>query len=193
MARSKSLNLIASALLMVSLAVPAMAPQAQSAPKNTSGKRDASDPVVIIETAKGAIKLEVFKKDAPISSDNFLDLVNRGFYNGLTFHRVEPGFVIQGGDPNGNGTGDFVDPSTKRKRTIPLEVKPGLVHDKYVLAMARSNDPNSASCQFYITLADAHPLDGKYAVFGKVLEGQSVVDNIRIGDKMTKVALQAGK
>ena len=109
------------------------------------------------------------------------------FYNGLNFHRVEPGFVIQGGDPNGNGTGDFTDPKTGQKRTIPLETKSDLVHDTGALSMARSNDPNSASCQFYITLAPAHFLDGKYAVFGKVLEGQNVVDSIRIGDKITKV------
>jgi cyclophilin family peptidyl-prolyl cis-trans isomerase len=151
--------------------------------------RFSGDPVVDISVAgKGTIRLEVFKKEAPISSNNFLDLIGRGFYNGLTFHRVEPGFVIQGGDPNGNGTGDFVDPETHKKRTIQLEVKPNLKHDSAgVLAMARSGNPNSASCQFYITLAPATSLDMGYAVFGHVISGQDVVDKVQIGDKMSKV------
>ncbi|MBK9279759.1 MAG: peptidylprolyl isomerase [Candidatus Obscuribacter sp.] len=156
-----------------------------------AAKRVATDPVVVIETNKGTIKVEVFKKDAPVSSENFLDLVGKGFYNGLTFHRVEPGFVIQGGDPQGTGMGNYVDPKTGSTRYIRLETKPELVHEKGSLAMARSSNPNSASCQFYITL-DAQPaLDGKYAVFGKVLEGQNVVEAIRVGDKMTKVAVAA--
>ena len=182
MLRSKTVKLFASALLVVSTALPAF-----SAPSKAGAKRDASDPVYIIDTAKGPIKVEIFKKDAPITAANFIDLVKRGFYNGLNFHRVEPGFVIQGGDPNGNGTGDFTDPKTGQKRTIPLETKSDLLHDTGALSMARLNDPNSASCQFYITLAPAHFLDGKYAVFGKVLEGQNIVDSIRIGDKINKV------
>src|SRR5882672_9076600 len=81
-----------------------------------------NDPTVVVETTKGTIKIQVFKNDAPITANNFLDLVQRGFYNGLTFHRYEPGFVIQGGCPKGTGTGGFVDPSTKRERRIKLEV-----------------------------------------------------------------------
>lgn len=148
----------------------------------------AENPIVILNTNKGEIKIEVFQSEAPITSGNFLDLVNRGFYNGLSFHRYEPGFVIQGGDPKGNGTGGFIDPDTKRERTIKLEVKPNLKHDVGMVAMARSNDPDSASCQFYITLAPAHFLDMKYAVFGKVVSGLDVVQQLRQGDKMTKVA-----
>ncbi len=151
------------------------------------------DPVVVIDTDKGPIKVEVYKKEAPISSNNFLDLVGRKFYNGLTFHRVVPGFVIQGGDPNGDGSGDFVDPQTHAKRTIPLEKKPSLNHDQPgTLAMARSNNPNSASCQFYITLDSTPNLDQPpgYAVFGRVISGMPVVKQIQIGDKMKKVYVE---
>jgi cyclophilin family peptidyl-prolyl cis-trans isomerase len=147
-----------------------------------------NNPTVTIETNKGTIKIEVFKSEAPITANNFLDLVQKGFYNGLSFHRYEPGFVIQGGDPKGNGTGGYIDPATKTERRIQLEVKPELKHGQAgMVAMARSNDPNSASSQFYITLAPAGFLDGKYAVFGKVTDGLDVVMQLRAGDKMTKV------
>lgn len=151
-------------------------------------KATTSDPVVVLDTNKGTIKIQVYKNEAPITADNFLDLVHRGFYDGLVFHRYEPGFVIQGGDPTGTGHGNFTDPATHKVRTIPLEVKPGLRHDAAgVVAMARSGDPNSASCQFYITLGPASWLDGKYAVFGKVIDGMGVVQQLRPDDKMLKV------
>lgn len=148
------------------------------------------DPTVVMETTKGTIKVEIFKNDAPITSNNFLDLVDRGFYNGVVFHRYEPGFCIQGGDPTGTGTSGFIDPATKRERTIPLEVSPKLKHSEAgVIAMARTNDPNSASSQFYFTLGPASFLDGQYAVFGKVVDGLNVVKELRKGDKMTKVSV----
>ena len=153
----------------------------------------ANDSVVSMETTKGTIKVQLYNTDAPISAGNFVDLVNRGFYNGLTFHRYEPGFCIQGGCPKGTGTGGFVEPGTTSERRIQLEVntaKPHLKHDKAgVLAMARANDPNSASSQFYFTLGNASFLDGQYAVFGRVLEGLDVVEALRKGDKMTKVSI----
>ncbi|WP_218082714.1 peptidylprolyl isomerase [Anthocerotibacter panamensis] len=166
--------------------------------------------LVNLETTKGLIVVEVDGENAPVSAGNFLDLVKRSFYNGLTFHRVVPDFVVQGGDPQGNGTGGFIDPLTKRERTIPLEIKvesakepsygktldpnlgsapPILRHNKGVLAWARSQDPNSASSQFYITLADTPFLDGKYAVFGKVVKGLEVVEKITQGDKIVKATL----
>lgn len=145
---------------------------------------------VTIETSKGTIKAQLYNDLAPITAGNFADLVQRGFYDGLSFHRYEPNFVIQGGDPLGNGTGGFVDPGTGRERTIPLETSPELKHDAAgVLAMARSQDPNSASCQFYITLAPASFLDRNYAVFGRVTEGMEVVQNLRRGDKIVKISL----
>lgn len=146
----------------------------------------------VLNTTKGTIKFQLYEDLAPLTANNFIDLVERGFYNGLTFHRYEPGFVIQGGDPVGNGTGDFQDPVTGRKRTIPLEVTPMLKHDgPGMVAMARSQDRNSASCQFYITLAAASFLDMNYAVFGKVTEGLDVVQQLRKGDKINSATIEA--
>ncbi|MAG91308.1 peptidylprolyl isomerase [Candidatus Woesearchaeota archaeon] len=138
--------------------------------------------IATIETDKGIIKAELFTDKAPITTTNFIDLANSGFYNGLTFHRVEPGFVVQGGDPNGDGTGGS-------GKNIQLEIHQDLKHVKGVLAMARSQDPNSASSQFYITLASASFLDGQYAVFGKVIEGMEFVEQIKVGDKMNKITI----
>ena len=145
----------------------------------------------IIETNKGSITIELYEDKAPITAGNFIDLVERGFYDGLKFHRFEPGFVIQGGDPRGNGTGGFIDPQTGRERRIKLEVSPGLKHgDAGGVAMARSQDPNSASCQFYITLGPAAFLDMNYAVFGRVSEGMDAVNKLRAGDVMTSVKME---
>lgn len=139
--------------------------------------------IAVIETNKGTIKFKLFENDAPITAKNFIDLANKGFYNNLKFHRVEPNFVIQGGDPKGDGSGGS-------EKTIPLEVTPKLKHDSAgVVAMARANDPNSASSQFYITLESTPFLDMKYAVFGKVVEGLDVAKNIRVGDVMKKVTI----
>jgi peptidyl-prolyl cis-trans isomerase B (cyclophilin B) len=143
---------------------------------------------VTINTNKGTIIAELYIDDAPVTTGNFVDLAEKGFYNGLTFHRYEPGFVIQGGCPQGNGTGGYIDPATGRERRIQLEVKKDLKHDAAgVLAMARSQDPNSASCQFYITLAPASFLDMNYAVFGKVTEGLTSVKELRVGDKIESI------
>jgi cyclophilin family peptidyl-prolyl cis-trans isomerase len=139
--------------------------------------------IATIETDKGIIKFELFEDKAPITTKNFIELAKSGFYDGLTFHRVESGFVIQGGDPNGDGTGGS-------EKTIPLETHPDLKHVKGAVAMARSQDPDSASSQFYITLADTPFLDGNYAVFGKVTEGMDVVESIVVGDKMSKMTVE---
>lgn len=136
----------------------------------------------VIETEKGTIKAELYADKAPITAKNFIELANSGFYNGLIFHRVEPGFVVQGGDPKGDGTGGS-------GKTIPLEINPSLKHVKGALAMARTNDPNSATSQFYITLAPAPFLDGNYAVFGKVIEGMGAVEKIAAGDHMKKITI----
>ena len=144
----------------------------------------------IIETSKGNITIELYEDKAPITAGNFIDLVQRGFYDRLTFHRYEPGFVIQGGCPKGNGTGGFVDPSTGRERRIKLEVSPELKHGEAGgVAMARSQDPNSASCQFYITLGPAAFLDMNYAVFGRVVDGMDTVKQLRAGDSMKSVTI----
>jgi cyclophilin family peptidyl-prolyl cis-trans isomerase len=144
----------------------------------------------IIETNKGTITIELYEDKAPTTAGNFIDLIQRGFYDGLKFHRYEPGFVIQGGDPRGNGTGGFVDENTGRERRIKLEVSPELKHGEAGgVAMARSQDPNSASCQFYITLGPAAFLDMNYAVFGRVIEGMDAVKQLRAGDSMTSVKI----
>ena len=135
---------------------------------------------VIIETDKGNIKAEIFEREAPITSRNFIDLVDSRFYDGIKFHRVESGFVVQGGDPKGDGTGGS-------KKTIPLEINKDIKHRKGALGMARTNDPNSATSQFYITLSETPFLDGQYAVFGKVVSGMEVVEQIKVGDGMNRV------
>lgn len=135
-----------------------------------------------IETEKGTIVLEIYPEYMPVTVANFEKLVNSNFYNGLTFHRVEE-WVIQGGDPKGDGTGG---PGW----TIPLETSPKLKNVRGAVAMARSNDPNSAGSQFYILKQDAHWLDNQYAVFGRVIKGMEVVDRIQAGDKMIAVKKQ---
>ena len=137
----------------------------------------------VLETQKGTIKFELYETEAPITTKNFIDLTNKGFYNGLTFHRIEPGFVIQGGDPKGDGTGGS-------GKNIPLEIAPTLTHRKGAVGMARSQEPNSASSQFYICLEDAKFLDKNYAIFGLVTEGMEVAAKIRKGDKILKATIQ---
>lgn len=136
---------------------------------------------VKITTSKGVILVELFK-DTPLSATNFVQLAKNGFYNGLTFHRVEPGFVIQGGDPLGNGTGG-------PGYTVPAEITPTHKHDAFALAWARTGDQinptkRSSGSQFYITLAATPFLDGNYTVFGKTVEGTDVVKTISVGDKI---------
>jgi len=135
----------------------------------------------VIETNKGTIKFILHEDLAPITTANFIELAEKNFYDGLKFHRVEPGFVIQGGCPHGTGTGGS-------GKNIKLEISPNLKHGEAgAVAMARSNDPNSASSQFYITLAPTPFLDGNYAVFGRVTEGIDAVQAIRVGDVMDRV------
>lgn len=138
--------------------------------------------VAVVETTKGTFKFVLFEDKAPITTKNFIELVQSKFYDGLTFHRYEPGFVIQGGDPKGDGSGGS-------PKTIPLEVNAALIHNEGAVGMARSQSPDSASSQFYVTLAPAHSLDNAYAVFGFVTEGMDVVQKLRVGDKMKKITV----
>ena len=124
----------------------------------------------------GTIKLELDADTAPITVANFAKLVNEGFYNGLTFHRIMDGFMIQGGDPLGNGTGGS---SERIKGEFKLNgVKNNIGHVRGVISMARSSAYNSASSQFFIVHEDSRFLDGQYAGFGKVTEGMEIVDKI---------------
>lgn len=139
--------------------------------------------IAIIETPKGTIKIEFFEEDAPLTVSNFIFLANDNYFNELTFHRVEPGFVIQGGDPSGNGTGgpgyNFDDEPVKKP------------YNRGIVAMA-NRGPNTNGSQFFIMLADT-PLPPSYTIFGQVIEGMDVVDKINIGDKMTKITIEDAK
>lgn len=133
--------------------------------------------MVIFEMENGKkIKMELYPDIAPISCENFEKLVKKGFYDGLGFHRIIPGFMIQGGCPEGNGTGG---PGWTIKGEFAANgVKNDLKHTRGVLSMARAMDPDSAGSQFFIMHKDAPHLDGQYAAFGKVVEGMDVVDEI---------------
>lgn len=133
-----------------------------------------------IKTAKGDIVLELYPKDAPVTVNNFVSLARKGFYNGLTFHRVIPGFMAQGGDPNGNGTGGpgykFQDEFSQRK------------HITGALSMANSG-PNTNGSQFFICYAPQPHLDGKHTVFGQCIAGMDVLNKLVNGDKMIEVII----
>ena len=132
---------------------------------------------VTIEMENGGVmKGELYDDIAPITVENFEKLAGDGFYDGLTFHRVIPGFMIQGGCPNGNGTGG--PGHTIKGEFASNGVKNDLKHTTGVLSMARTMDPNSAGSQFFIMVADAPHLDGEYAAFGKSLEGMEVAQEI---------------
>ncbi|MFN7503655.1 MAG: peptidylprolyl isomerase [Dolichospermum sp.] len=175
----------------------------------------------VVMTVNGApITIELDGINAPITAGNFVDLVQKGVYDGLVFHRVvrdpQP-FVAQGGDPqskdpkfpaNRLGTGGYIDAKTGSERRIPLEIKPKganepiysqtitekpeLQHKQGSIAMARSQMPDSASSQFYFALADLSFLDGNYAVFGNVIEGFDVVNNIKQGDRIESAKVTQG-
>ncbi len=137
-----------------------------------------ANPVVTFEMENGGvIKAELYPEIAPNTVNNFLSLVNKGFYDGLIFHRVIPGFMIQGGDPQGTGMGG---PGYRIKGEFKHNgfSQNNLKHDRGVLSMARSMMPDTAGSQFFIMHAKAPHLDGEYAAFGKVIEGMEVVDAI---------------
>lgn len=131
---------------------------------------------IVINTNMGEIDAELYPDIAPVTVKNFVDLIDKGFYNGLTFHRVIEGFMIQGGCPKGNGTGG---PGYCIKGEFKANgVKNDLKHERGVLSMARAMDPNSAGSQFFIMHETSPHLDGQYAAFGKVTKGMDVVDKI---------------
>ncbi len=199
-----------------SSSTPTTSPSTPSSPETTSnqfpGLPRLNGKATVVMTVKGKqITIELDGNHAPISAGNFVDLVQRKFYDGLTFHRVvrqpQP-FVVQGGDPKGNGSGGYVPAGSTTERRIPLEIKPNgaatpvygqtitdvpqLQHKRGTIAMARSQSPDSASSQFYFTLADIAFLDGNYAVFGKITQGLEVIDTIKQGDKITSAKVTQG-
>ena len=159
-------------------------------PALSQEKKSAAPSAVVTMEKGGQIKIEFFPEDAPKTVENFVKLAQKGFYDGTTFHRVEPGFVVQGGDPQskslpaddprlGTGGAGYKVKAEFNKRK----------HDRGVLAMARSDDPDSAGSQFYITLGPAHFLDGQYTVFGRVVSGMEAVDTIKKGDRIKSVKI----
>jgi peptidyl-prolyl cis-trans isomerase B (cyclophilin B) len=168
--------------------------------------------VAVIKTDKGTIKVKLYGTDAPINVGNFIDLAQSGFYNGVKFHRFEPGFVIQGGDPQ---TKDLTPKQVRLlvanqnkgiyKQGEPIlgtggpgysiagEFDPGKILHKQVdgtLAMARTDDPNSAASQFYFTLAPQSFLDGKYTVLGDTVSGLAVIHKLAVGDTIKSVTIE---
>lgn len=137
--------------------------------------------IATIVTDKGVIKIELYENRAPITTKNFIDLAESGFYDGLTFHRVIRGFMIQGGDPLGSGTGG-------PGYVIPDEFHPELKHITGTLSMANAG-PNTGGSQFFITESPQPHLNGKHSVFGQVIEGQDVVVKIEQGDIMVSVTI----
>ena len=159
--------------------------QQQEETKNDANLLSGKHTAEIVVKDYGTIKLELDADTAPITVTNFVNLANDGFYNGLTFHRIIDGFMIQGGDPLGNGTGGS---DTNIKGEFEQNgVKNDISHVRGVISMARSQDNDSASSQFFIVQADSTYLDGQYAAFGHVTEGMEVVDSIC--EKMTELGL----
>jgi len=141
-----------------------------------------SHATAIINTTEGVIKFKFYSKDAPNTVKRIAELIEKGFYNGLTFHRIVPGFVVQGGDPSGTGTGGS-----------GQKLKAEFNHRRHVegsIAMARAADPDSADSQFYICLGTHPHLDHSYTVFGQVIEGMDIVKKLKVGDKMTSIVIQ---
>ncbi|HME81653.1 MAG TPA: peptidylprolyl isomerase [Candidatus Eremiobacteraceae bacterium] len=153
-----------------------------TADEATTLSRDAKTQHARIATKHGDIVFEFYPDDAPTTVAAFVKLVRAGFYDGLTFHRVEPGFVVQGGCPEGTGRGgpgyNLREEFNKRK------------HVQGTVAMARAQSPNSAGSQFYICLEPAPFLDGQYTVFGQVTDGFESVKKIKVGDKMESVRIE---
>jgi peptidyl-prolyl cis-trans isomerase B (cyclophilin B) len=178
------------ALIALPTVASAQAPQPANPAKPVAQKRKLTNPIVTIITTKGPIKLKLYPEEAPKTVANFIKLIDKGFYNGLTFHRVVSDFVIQGGDPNGNGQGG---PGWQ----IPNEDNKKLKHNRGALAMANAG-PDTAGSQFYIVIGKPAPnLDekdargiSKYTIFGQVIAGQAIAEKIVVGDKMVKVTVQ---
>jgi peptidylprolyl isomerase/peptidyl-prolyl cis-trans isomerase B (cyclophilin B) len=162
------------ALLAIVTALPAGWAGAQGKPMH---------PFAVIEMEKGGeVRIELFPEDAPKTVESFTTLSKKGFYNGLTFHRVIGGFMAQGGDPKGDGTGG---PGYTLKAEFNARK-----HLRGTVAMARAAHPDSAGSQFYICFAPAPHLDKQYTVFGQVVKGMEVVDRITAGDKMKTIRIE---
>jgi peptidyl-prolyl cis-trans isomerase B (cyclophilin B) len=180
----------AAALLLVVASSCSSKSETEPGSSGESGRYKAPPPMTIdsaksykaaVLTSKGTIELSLDAKAAPITVNNFVFLARERYYDGLVFHRVEPGFVVQGGDPSGTGSGG-------PGYTIADEPSP-LLHEIGALGMAKSTAPNSAGSQFYITLSAQPSLDGRYTVFGKVAAGLDVAQKIARGDVIQRITI----
>jgi cyclophilin family peptidyl-prolyl cis-trans isomerase len=175
---------------MAILAAPSARAQ-KSAPKPSSG----AGPVVAIETEKGTFEFETYPNEAPKTVARIVELVRKRFYNGQRFHRVVPGFVVQVGDPTSRDMTKQEGWGTRGSGT-PIgaaEFSKLRTHVRGAVVMAHLDDPAKADSQFYITLAPAPRLDGKYTVFGKVISGMNVVSNIAFGDRLVRATVKGEK
>ena len=150
---------------------------------NSDSTSASSAPIAVIETTYGIIVIQLFPDVAPGHVDNFVRLANEGYYDGTTFHRVIPGFMIQGGDPNSkdddrSNDGQGGHSANGLNTFVNAEFSQDLTHKRGILSMARAQDPNSAGSQFFIVVADSNFLDRQYSIFGEVIEGMDVVDKI---------------
>ena len=171
--------LVAASGLIVAGAVGSAGAQQPTSP--AQGAKKVKQSAVITMDKGGEIKIDFFPEEAPKTVENFVTLAKKGFYDGLTFHRVIAGFMAQGGDPAGTGTGG---PGYKIKDEFNKHK-----HVRGTVAMARTSAPNSAGSQFYICFGPQPHLDGQYTVFGQVVSGMDVVDKIQVGDKMKSVKI----
>ena len=172
----------ASAAILLAAAFAAGCNETADKPSKEKGKAMTEPlPQATIQTEKGAIVLELAEDDAPNTVANFINLAEKGFYDGLTFHRVIADFMVQGGCPDGTGTGG-------PGYVIADELSPRRRHTRGVISMANAG-PNTGGSQFFITHVACQHLDGKHAVFGVVTSGMDVVDKIQKGDKITKVTI----
>lgn len=163
---------------------PAMATPYPSikASELTVNDKGLSDMKAVLKTVHGNIVFKFYPQKAPNTVTRIIQLIQTSFYDGISFHRVEPNFVVQAGDPTGTGRGGSGYKLKAEFNDIP--------HTKGIVAMARSTDPDSADSQFYISLGTLGSLDGKYTVFGKVIEGEDLLSKITVGDKILSLTLE---
>ena len=185
-------RLLTAAAMLAAMAAGAGAQPRPAQPAEGGGRTPGAGPVIVIETVRGTFEFETYPADAPRTVEHVLALVRKRFYNGLRVHRAEPGFVVQMGDPN---TRDY----TKRHiwgtggSGTPVgasEVSPRRRHVRGAVAMAHSGDPTRADAQFYVTLVPVPRLNGKYAVFGRVISGMDVVAQLRVGDVIRRATVK---
>lgn len=173
------------ALIVASTLTAGESMQKPTEPKTPMAFETGKTYEAVIYTSKGEVTCQLYPEKAPLSVTNFIQLSKMGYYNGLTFHRVVPNFVVQGGDPDGTGAGG-------PGYTVAAEI--GLPHKKGALAWARQGDQvnpqkRSSGSQFYITLEATPFLDGEYTVFGQTIKGEDVVQKIKQGDKIEKIEI----